>query len=143
MEIIKNEQEMLNYGKKIARQLTGGDILCLSGELGSGKTTLTKGLVLGLGIKDTVLSPTFTLINLLKIKNPKSKIKQVAHIDTYRLKKEKELIDIGVEDYLGAADTICVIEWPEKIKGLLKNKKIKKIRLEHVTGEKRKIIISP
>jgi len=120
---------MIAYGKKLARELKPGNILCLSGELGTGKTTLTKGIAHGLGIKSEVLSPTFTLMNVLPIKD--KKIKNLVHIDTYRLKDEEELLDIGVLDYLGAPDTICIIEWPEKIKNLLKDKRVKKIKIKH------------
>jgi tRNA A37 threonylcarbamoyladenosine biosynthesis protein TsaE len=66
-----------------------------------------------------------------KTNSPLTKIKKFVHIDTYRLKDEGELIEIGVEDYLGAPDTVCVVEWPEKLSELLKNKKIKKIKIEH------------
>jgi tRNA threonylcarbamoyladenosine biosynthesis protein TsaE len=128
-QTIHNEKELINFGKKLAQKLSGGDILCLYGELGAGKTTLTKGVALGFDIKNEILSPTFTLLNILPIKS--EKIKNLVHIDTYRLNNEDELLDIGIEDYLGEKNTICVIEWPEKIIGLLKNRKIKKIWLTH------------
>jgi tRNA threonylcarbamoyladenosine biosynthesis protein TsaE len=122
----KSEAETIEIGKKIAPDLKPGDIVCLYGDLGAGKTTLVKGLALGLGVKGTITSPTFTLMNVYR-----GQTTQLVHIDTYRLKNEQELVDIGVEDYLGAPDTICVIEWPEKIAGLLKNSKRVKIDIEH------------
>ena len=134
MTITKSQIETENFGKKLAAKLKGGDILLLSGDLGAGKTSLVKGIDKDLGIKHEITSPTFTLMNLHQIKNKKSQIKQFVHIDTYRLKDEKELLEIGVEDYLGNPNTICVIEWPEKIAGLLGNKKTTSIALEH--GEK-------
>ena len=70
------------------------------------------------------------------------KIKTLVHIDTYRLKDEQELLDIGVEDYLGQPDTLCIIEWPEKIAGLLKAKKTTTIAIEHFTDNQRKIKIT-
>lgn len=138
-------------GKKLAAKLKGGDILLLSGDLGAGKTSLVKGIAKGLGVKHEITSPTFTLLNIYKIKN--SKIKNLVHIDTYRLEDEKspygespagrELLEIGVEDYLGEPNTICVIEWPEKISGLLKNLKTIKITLEHGDKpEQRRIQVS-
>lgn len=111
--------------------MQGGDILCLHGDLGTGKTTLTKGIAQGLKIKEEITSPTFTLMQLYEIKNSNTKIKNFIHIDTYRLKEEQELIDIGTLDYLGESDTICVIEWPEKIKKLLQNKKVINIFINH------------
>ncbi len=117
----------------------------MEGNLGAGKTTLVKGLAKALGIKKNITSPTFALMNIYECPAKKTKqkfdtklaIKKLAHIDTYRLKNEEELIDIGIEDYLGAPDTLCVIEWPERITGLLKNKKIKKIRIEHAENNER------
>jgi len=123
----KNEQETKMLGQKIASQLKGGDILCLYGDLGSGKTTLAKGLAQGFGLKKRMTSPTFSLMNVYPVRSIK-----LVHIDTYRLKGEQELIDVGVEDYLGAPETICLIEWPEKIKGLLKNKKTLDIKIKHL-----------
>lgn len=116
-----SEQETKQFGIELAQKLHGGDILCLYGDLGAGKTALTKGLALGLGIEDEITSPTFTLMNIYEISNKQLAISNLVHLDTYRLKDEEELVDIGVEDYLGAPDTICVVEWPEKIERLLKN----------------------
>ena len=115
----------------------------LSGELGAGKTSLVKGIAKGLGIKHEITSPTFTLMNVYKLRTENSELRTLIHIDTYRLKDEKELLEIGVEDYLGKPNTICVIEWPEKISNLLKNYKTKNIALEHGKNPKqRKIRIS-
>ncbi len=117
--------------------------MLLSGDLGAGKTSLIKGIAVGLGIKQKITSPTFTLMNVYEIGNKKLEIKKLIHIDTYRLKDEKELLEIGVEDYLGRPDTICAIEWPEKISGLLKNRKTIKINLEHTQNpHQRKVGVS-
>ena len=149
MPILNSPKETFAYGKKLAAKLKGGDVVLLSGELGAGKTALVKGIAKGLGIKNKITSPTFTLMNVYEVKSPKSEAKprteprsgsgtgvqSLVHIDTYRLKDEKELLEIGIEDYLGQPDTICAIEWPEKIKELLKNTalraKITTIVLEH------------
>ena len=136
----KSQQETINIGKKIATQLKGGDIVLLYGNLGAGKTTLTKGIAEGLGIKKDILSPTFTLMQLYQIrKSELSVIRKLIHIDTYRLEDENQLIEIGVEDYLGQPDTVCIIEWPEKILTLLKNKKTLNVEIEHV-GENERVI---
>ncbi|OGH84518.1 MAG: tRNA (adenosine(37)-N6)-threonylcarbamoyltransferase complex ATPase subunit type 1 TsaE [Candidatus Magasanikbacteria bacterium RIFOXYA2_FULL_44_8] len=133
--------ETKKIGQEITQQLHGGDILCLYGELGAGKTALTKGLAKGLNIIDDITSPTFTLMNIFDVKSNANNIKKLVHIDTYRLKNEQELIDIGVEDYLGAASTLCVIEWPEKIENLLIRKNIKKITIRHLGGDIREVDI--
>ena len=121
---------MIDFGKKIAADLKGGDVVLLYGELGAGKTTLTRGIALGLGIKSNIVSPTFTLMQIYKMKNEKIKMKNFVHIDTYRLENEKQLIEIGAEDYIGDPETVCVIEWPEKVGGLLEGKRVKKIFFE-------------
>lgn len=131
MPILKSKKETIEYGRKLARKLKGGDVLCLYGELGAGKTTLVKGIAEGLGIKKTIKSPTFTLMNVYEVRSQKPIANSLVHIDTYRLKSEEDLYEIGAEDYIGAPDTVTVIEWPEKIKKLLKGKKIKKITLSH------------
>lgn len=130
--ITKSQQETIDLGKKIAEQFKGGDIVLLEGDLGAGKTTLTKGIAKFFGITDTIISPTFTLMNSYPIKTNNSELKTLIHIDTYRLENENDLIEIGVEDYLGDPNTICLIEWPEKLNKLIKNKKVIKIKIEHL-----------
>ena len=68
----QNDTETVNLGKKIAAELKGGDVVLLYGELGAGKTTLTRGIAIGLGIKKNIVSPTFALMNVYKIINRKS-----------------------------------------------------------------------
>lgn len=145
---ISSEQQMIELGKDIASKLKSGDIVLLYGDLGAGKTTLTKGIASYFGI-DEVVSPTFTLLQVYKV--PKvhtqgalvspNKVKSLVHIDTYRLEHKEDLIEIGAEDYLGDKDTVCIIEWPEKIENLLADKKVIKIMIEHDGEEGRKIKI--
>ena len=131
--IAKNEAETLKIGEKISAELKGGDILCLYGDLGAGKTTLVKGLAKGFGIKKGIVSPTFAILNVYNIEAQEQKTaKQLAHFDLYRLKNAEEFLDTGGADYLGAPDTICVIEWPEKIEEILKNKKTIDLSIEHL-----------
>lgn len=137
--ITDSTEETINIGKEIASTLRGGDILLFYGELGAGKTTLSKGIATGLGINKDVTSPTFSLMNVYNVANNET-IHQLVHIDTYRLKDATELIAIGSEEYIGSPDTVCIIEWPEKVESLLSGKKVKKIFLEHADGGKRKIL---
>jgi len=155
--ITKSKQETINLGKKIAASFKGGDIVLLEGNLGAGKTTLTKGIARYFGVKKNITSPTFSLMNVYEVKGQKSalkgirpladvksknpKIQNLVHVDTYRLENENDLIEIGIEDYLGALDTICLVEWPEKIKKLLKNKKVTSIKITHEKDNERKIMI--
>lgn len=138
--ITKSQKETTELGKKIAAQFKGGDIVLLEGDLGAGKTTLTKGIAEYFRIKDTITSPTFTLMNTYPISTNNSELKTLIHIDTYRLEDENDLIEIGVEDYLDDPNTICLIEWPEKIERLIKDKKVIKIKIEHLDNN-RKIMI--
>lgn len=147
--ITKSEKETKEIGKNLARTLRPG-IICLHGELGAGKTTLVKGIAEGLGIKENITSPTFALMNVyeildLRFKNSDFKsmeaIANLVHIDTYRLKSEQELVDIGAEDFLEQPNTLAIIEWPEKIQNLLQNKKVVNIKIEHLKNSERQIKI--
>ncbi len=133
MTIITNSsEETKNFGQEFAESLQGGDIVLLYGNLGAGKTTFVKGLAAGLGISEEILSPTFSVMNIYAIpQNKKIAAQNLIHIDTYRLETAAELINIGILDYLGKPDTICIIEWPEKMMELLPSKQVKKITLEH------------
>lgn len=150
MRTTTSSSETEKFGREFSNQLKGGDIVCLYGELGAGKTTLVKGIADGLVVKDEITSPTFTLMNVYNIKTfpPEAdpllvekykNIKTLVHIDTYRLKNEQELIDIGAEDYLGLPNTVCIIEWPEKIEKLLTGFNTIKLTLSHEIGDRRKI----
>ena len=115
--LTKTEQQTLNLGKKLAKKFRGGEVLALQGDLGAGKTVLTKGIAQGLGVKKMVTSPTFILMNIYPIKT--KLIKQLIHIDCYRVKNAQEISDIGAEQYFGRPDTVVVVEWAEKIKKIL------------------------
>ena len=132
----KTTEEMIALGEKISSKLNGGDIILLQGELGAGKTTMSKGIAKGLGITDEIVSPTFTLMNVYE--NGK-----LVHIDTYRLENADGLLEIGVEDYLGQADTITIVEWPEKIQELIKDKKTIEISIVKQDDNSREITIVP
>lgn len=110
----QSNTETLNLGQKIAQELKGGEILALSGNLGSGKTVLARGLAQGLQIKKPITSPTFVLMKIYSVKNHPT-IKNLLHLDTYRLNSFKDLKDLNLTDYLGRKDSVCLIEWPEKI----------------------------
>jgi len=138
--IAKNQTDTKAFAKMISENLSGGDILLLEGEMGAGKTTFTKALAEHLGIKDEIVSPTFTLMNLYQADF--KDIKNLVHIDTYRLKDETELLGIGAEDYVGKNDTLSVIEWPEKIPEILHNKKTKKIEIKSLSENEREFTFS-
>jgi len=145
--ITKNQEETIELGKEIAKKLHGGEVLALNGDLGAGKTTFVKGIAKGLGIKQNITSPTFVLMKIYEIKNfprlelgtrVKFKIKNLVHVDYYRLKSLDDTLSLGITDYLGKKDTICIIEWANKIKFFLPEKTLK-IKFKYIDENKRKI----
>lgn len=98
-------------------------VLALVGDLGSGKTTFIQGLARALGIKDTVLSPTFLIIKEFNLEN--KNFKHFYHIDVYRLKNPQELLDLGFKDVVEDPANLIVIEWADKIEKILPPKIIK------------------
>ena len=112
-----SDAETKALGKKFASVLRSGDVIGLYGDLGAGKTTFVKGLVKGFGMNKIVKSPTFTLMNIYPIKD--KTIKQLVHIDCYRLTDPDQLEEIGALEYFGKKDTVVIIEWAEKVKRML------------------------
>lgn len=133
--LTKTTAQTKRLGQKIAQQLRGGEILALNGNLGSGKTTFLKGLAKGLGIKQTITSPTFVLMKVYPVKH--GHIKQLVHADCYRL-PGIELSKIGLNDYLDEPHTIIAIEWANKLK--IKSKKTININFQHGKHENERII---
>ncbi len=109
--VSKNEAQTKAFGQKLAKHLQPRDVVLLYGDLGAGKTTFTKGVALGLNIKERVNSPTFNILKLYLNGD-----KNLFHIDAYRL--ENENYEIGLDEYIGA-DGITIIEWPAFISTLL------------------------
>ena len=119
MKIIsKNEQDTINFALDLAKKLPGGTVLGLVGDLGAGKTTFTKGLAQGLGVKQNVNSPTFVLMKIYPVRGHKT-IKHLVHIDAYRLTSAADLEAIGAQDWLGREDTVAVVEWADLIRDFL------------------------
>ncbi len=105
-------EETFEVGEKLGNKLNRGDIVCLQGDLGAGKTSLAKGICAGLGVKDPITSPTYTIVNEYR-----GRVK-VNHMDLYRIRKEDELYELGFEDYI-YGDGISIIEWPDKSGALM------------------------
>lgn len=138
--ITKSEAQTLALGKELASRLKGGEAIALVGDLGAGKTVLARGLARGLGVKNVINSPTFVLMKVYKINKSKSKIKNLIHVDAYRLNAGQGLVDIGILDWLGQKDSVVLIEWAERVQDILPKKKIK-ICLKVVSLQERAITI--
>ena len=108
-----SEPELEAVGSALAKSLNFGDIIFLEGELGSGKTTVSRGILRGFGYRGIAASPTYTLLELYELMGHR-----VAHFDLYRITAAKDLDAIGFRDYLDG-QTICLIEWPENGTGFL------------------------
>lgn len=102
-------------GQRLAKRLLPGDVIAYFGDLGAGKTALTRGIAQGLGVTDLVTSPTYTIVNeYLTGRIP------LFHFDMYRLGSSDELFDIGWEDYL-ARGGVCAVEWSENVEDALRD----------------------
>ena len=136
-------RETQELGKDFARFLAGGDIVCLHGDLGSGKTTFVQGLAKGLGIKQRIISPTFLIIRKYKIRinDEGLMINDFYHIDLYRVESEKDLESLGIEEIINNKNNIVVIEWAEKLKSYLPRQRID-VGFSYVSDEVRKITFS-
>ena len=136
--ISKSVAQTLHIGRTIAKNLQKGDIVCLFGELGSGKTVLVKGIASGLGInKNRIISPTFVLIRELRTKDNVP----FYHFDFYRLKTSGDILILGYEEYF-YNEGITVIEWADRL-GYLLPEEYLKITLKVKATKRRRIEFIP
>ena len=127
----------LSFGKRLGERLEAGSVIALIGELGCGKTLLTRGICSGLGVPARyVSSPTFVFANEYPGKLP------VFHIDLYRLSEIAEAFEIGMLDYLAKAESgVVVVEWAEKISPLLTNDYLR-VQFHVLSARRRQIVLS-
>lgn len=109
--------EMESFGYRLGCLLEGGEVITLNGDLGAGKTSLTKAIAKGLGIDEHITSPTFTIVNEYE-----GRLK-LYHFDVYRLESPEEMYDLGYEEYF-YSDGVSVVEWAEIIYSVLPEEKL-------------------
>ncbi len=110
--ISSSPEQTKQIAAEFVATLRGGEVVALDGELGAGKTTFAQGLCEALGVTGPVTSPTFAIMNVYHGKF------RVVHLDLYRLKSAREIAALGLEEYLGAPDTVTLIEWPRAVDGV-------------------------
>ena len=134
LTVTNSAAETRALGEKLASRLKAGDVVVLEGELGAGKSELARGIARGLGVTETVTSPSFTILNVYE-----SGRCPLYHFDWYRLENEEELYELGMDEYLGG-DGIAVVEWAERCPDAVPEN-VLRIRLEVTGGESRRITI--
>jgi len=130
--ITQNFRETKKLGKLLADELFGGEVICLYGELGAGKTTFSQGLLEGLGAQKPYTSPTFVVMKKYEVRSKKQEarskkqearskkgeIKTIYHLDAYRVETE-DILNLGWEEIITNPSNICIVEWAERIEKII------------------------
>ncbi len=126
----RSSEQTRRLGMRLGSALQSGDVICLQGDLGAGKTTFVQGIALGWGSQDAVSSPTFIIVNLYR----RGDDARLFHMDAYRLDSTPEAEELDLDSMLTQGPLI--IEWPERVQGLIPDEHLW-IELSHVTEEER------
>lgn len=134
--ITGSAEETSKIGEQLGRLLNKGNIVCLSGDLGAGKTAFTKGIAKGMGVEGYVTSPTYTIINEYEGRLP------LFHFDVYRLNDVEEMHELGYEEYF-FGDGVVVIEWADIVRDIIPGERLWITILNTKGDNSREIIIEP
>jgi tRNA threonylcarbamoyladenosine biosynthesis protein TsaE len=146
--ITSGSTQTRKMGEILAKELKGGEIICLMGELGSGKTTFAQGVLKGLGAKGPYISPTFLVMKQYKRKAKSekrkttvqsSKLENIYHIDVYRVNAQ-DALDLGWEEIVAGKNNVVIVEWAERIKKIIPNNSLW-LEFKHLKDSEREIII--
>jgi len=129
----RSPEQTRRVGMRLGSLLQSGDVICLQGDLGAGKTTLVQGLAQGWGSLDPVSSPTFIIVNIYRRPDDE----QLFHMDAYRLESAPEAAELDLDDML--AQGSLLVEWPERIQQVLPNERMW-ISIEYVAEEHRQML---
>ena len=132
----KSDIETIALGSKLGSLLQGGEFIALTGDLGGGKTQFTKGIASGLGVSETIVSPTFTIERIYKAKEF-----ELHHFDLYRVFNDKEIAS-EIADLEKDDKNIIVIEWPENIEGITPSE-VLTIDFKYLADNERELILKP
>ena len=128
----RSPEQTRRIGMRLGSVLQAGDLICLQGDLGAGKTTFVQGLAQGWGSLDSVSSPTFILVNMYR----RADGSQLFHMDAYRLDSTPEAEELDLDSML--AESALIVEWPERMDGLIPVERLW-IKLEYVADEEREM----
>ncbi|KPL82842.1 hypothetical protein SE15_12400 [Thermanaerothrix daxensis] len=132
----RSPEQTRRLGMRLGALMRPGDVICLQGDLGAGKTTLVQGIARGWGSLDPVSSPTFVLVNVYR--QPEGRM--LFHLDAYRLNSLEEAIDLDIDALL--SEGALVIEWPERIAGILPAERLW-VTLTWISEEQRSLLFNP
>jgi len=128
----RSPEQTRRIGRRLGEALQGGDVICLQGDLGAGKTTFVQGVAQGWGSRDAASSPTFIIVNVYRREDKA----HLFHMDAYRLDSTSEAEELDLDSML--AQGPLLIEWPERIDGLVPEERLW-IRLEHIAEDQREM----
>jgi len=133
--VVENISGLPKAARDVLKEMGGSRVACFYGELGSGKTTLIQAICRELEVVDTVVSPTFSIVNEYKTSDGVP----VYHFDFYRIKKLEEVYDLGYEEYFYSSRGYCFVEWPELIEEILPESSVVRFTIRALSDGKRVI----
>lgn len=140
MEYVSHSEKQTDQiAQNLVKILQGGEVIALSGDLGTGKTTFVKGVAKAFGIARDITSPTFAILKEYPVNF--GRIKKMVHVDAYRLAGAKDAEAIGLPEFFDNQNAVTLIEWPENIETLLPQR-MKILKFEYIDEKTRKITIS-
>lgn len=137
--VSRSELDTEAFAEKLAAKTRPGAVILLEGDLGAGKTVFARGFARGLGIRETLSSPTYTIVQEYRLPpeiSPEGGF--LYHLDLYRIGGEADALGFGVDEFLSDARSIALVEWPERIRGILPDRAAT-VRIRHVSEDCREI----
>ncbi|MDD3886967.1 MAG: tRNA (adenosine(37)-N6)-threonylcarbamoyltransferase complex ATPase subunit type 1 TsaE [Victivallaceae bacterium] len=134
--ISRSEVETEAFAENLAKQLPGGTVIALDGDLGAGKTVFARGFARGLGITEPVSSPTYTIVQEYKLPSGG----MFYHLDLYRISNAVSALAFGVDEFLNDPDAYALVEWPERIDNIMPPHTLR-IKIKHLSDTERELTV--